>query len=122
VQIMIIVELPITLIGGAWVLGARLSRREWLAVSALTAGVVAILALADPRAGSSGQTIPAFAWGAGQARTRDPAHVIPLIAVVAGAATLARSSVLRDATGEEEGSAAGKKATSLNREPEARPA
>lgn len=66
VQIIIILELPMTLIGGSWVLGARLGAREWVAVAAMTAGVAGFLACLDPRAG--GRTnAPAADWIIGSA-------------------------------------------------------
>jgi drug/metabolite transporter (DMT)-like permease len=58
VQFIVILELPLTLIGGSWVLGARLGRREWAAVAAMTAGVLGLLAILDPRAGGSGNVAP----------------------------------------------------------------
>jgi drug/metabolite transporter (DMT)-like permease len=58
VQFIVILELPLTLIGGSWVLGARLGRREWAAVAAMTAGVLGLLAVLNPRAGSSSAVAP----------------------------------------------------------------
>lgn len=58
VQFIVILELPLTLIGGSWVLGARLGRREWAAVAAMTAGVLGLLAILNPRAGSSSAVAP----------------------------------------------------------------
>jgi drug/metabolite transporter (DMT)-like permease len=66
VQIIIILELPMTLIGAAWFLGARLTRRDWLAIAAMTGGVIGILGCLDPRSG--GQKLPAAGyWIAGSA-------------------------------------------------------
>jgi drug/metabolite transporter (DMT)-like permease len=98
VQIMIIVELPMTLIGGAWALGGRLSRREWLAVSTLTAGVIAILALADPQAGSAASRIPAIAWIIGTAANVGAVVVLFLLAR-ATTASPARAALLGVAAG-----------------------
>jgi hypothetical protein len=47
----IILELPLTLIGGAKFLGSRLGRREWAAVGGLTGGVIGLLACLDPQSG-----------------------------------------------------------------------
>jgi drug/metabolite transporter (DMT)-like permease len=61
VQFIVILELPLTLIGGSWMLGARLGRREWAAVVAMTAGVLGLLAILDPRPGSS-SAVPPILW------------------------------------------------------------
>jgi drug/metabolite transporter (DMT)-like permease len=58
VQFIVILELPLTLIGGSWMLGARLGRREWAAVATMTAGVLGLLAILDPRAGGSSNVAP----------------------------------------------------------------
>lgn len=66
VQIIIILELPMTLIGGARFLGGRLGRREWAAVAALTAGVIGLLAILDPGPGHT-TNVPALDWIIGSA-------------------------------------------------------
>lgn len=66
VQIIIILELPMTLIGGWWGLGSRLGAREWAAIAAMTAGVIGFLACLDPRGGSPRGVTPQ-SWIAGSA-------------------------------------------------------
>jgi drug/metabolite transporter (DMT)-like permease len=52
VQLIIIVELPLTLILGSFVLGGRLRTREWTAVATMTGGLVMLLFMLDPQGGS----------------------------------------------------------------------
>lgn len=66
VQTIIILELPMTLIGGVWLLGGHLGKREWLSIAAMTAGVVGFLLCLDPRAGGQ-PAVPALAWIIGSA-------------------------------------------------------
>lgn len=66
VQPVIVLELPMTLIGGSMLLGGRLGRREWAAVAAMTAGVIGLLVALDPHAGSSASARP-LAWIIGSA-------------------------------------------------------
>jgi drug/metabolite transporter (DMT)-like permease len=66
VQTIIILELPMTLIGGVWVLGGHLGKREWAAILAMTAGVVGFLLCLDPAAGGRA-TVPGLDWLAGSA-------------------------------------------------------
>ncbi len=66
VQTIIILELPMTLIGGAWLLGGRLGVREWLAIAAMTAGVIGLLICLDPRSGNA-TGISGLAWAIGSA-------------------------------------------------------
>jgi drug/metabolite transporter (DMT)-like permease len=51
VQLVVVLELPMTIIGGAWLLRTPLGIREWIAIAALTAGVIGLLALLDPQPG-----------------------------------------------------------------------
>jgi drug/metabolite transporter (DMT)-like permease len=53
VQLIIILELPMTLILGAWIMRIRLSPQEWVGVAAMTAGVIGLLAVLDPQPGPS---------------------------------------------------------------------
>jgi drug/metabolite transporter (DMT)-like permease len=53
VQPIIVLELPMTLIGGSMVLGSRLGLREWGAVAALTAGLIGLLMALDPQPGAA---------------------------------------------------------------------
>jgi drug/metabolite transporter (DMT)-like permease len=61
VQLVVILELPMTLIGGSLLLGTRLGWHEWLAVAAMTGGVIGLLLLLDPQAGPE-PTVPALLW------------------------------------------------------------
>jgi drug/metabolite transporter (DMT)-like permease len=58
VQLVVVLELPMTIIGGAWLLRAPLGAREWVAIGALTAGVIGLLALLDPRPGPAKPIAP----------------------------------------------------------------
>jgi drug/metabolite transporter (DMT)-like permease len=66
VQIIIIVELPMTLIGGLLFLGGGLGRREWAAIAALTAGVAGLLACLNPTSGHR-TAVPGMDWVIGSA-------------------------------------------------------
>jgi drug/metabolite transporter (DMT)-like permease len=79
VQIIIILELPLTLIGGAKFLGSRLGRREWAAVGGLTGGVIGLLACLDPQSGPTPHITPAQ-WVIGSAATGGPLLVFFLLA------------------------------------------
>lgn len=58
VQLVVVLELPMTIIGGAWLLRAPLGLREWIAIGALTGGVIGLLALLDPRPGPARPVAP----------------------------------------------------------------
>ena len=79
VQILIILELPLTLIGGAKFLGSRLGRRDWAAISGLTGGVIGLLACLDPQSGAAPKITPAE-WIIGSAATGGPVLVFFLLA------------------------------------------
>jgi hypothetical protein len=79
VQIIIILELPLTLIGGAKFLGSRLGRREWAAIAGLTGGVIGLLACLDPQSGPVPQITPAE-WIIGSAATGGPVLAFFLLA------------------------------------------
>lgn len=66
VQILIILELPMTLIGAWWGLGSRLGVREWAAIAAMTAGVIGFLACLDPHGGNP-RGVPGHLWIIGSA-------------------------------------------------------
>lgn len=61
VQLIIVLELPMTLIGGSLILGARLAVRDWVAVAVMTGGVICLLALLHPRTGPP-KAIPPLEW------------------------------------------------------------
>jgi hypothetical protein len=74
VQLIVILELPLTLVGGGWFLGGHLPTRDWAAIVAMTAGVIGLLVLLDPQPGH-GEPVPAVVWLAGSAAN---------VAVIAG--------------------------------------
>lgn len=51
VQLILVLELPLTLILGSIVLGGSLRTREWTAIAAMTVGVVLLLVMLDPGGG-----------------------------------------------------------------------
>src|SRR5271168_1879258 len=61
VQLVVVLELPMTIIGGSLLFRTPLSARTWIAIGLLTAGVIALLALLDPKAGPP-QTIAPITW------------------------------------------------------------
>lgn len=66
VQILIVVELPLTLIGGSWFLGGRVRARERAAIAVMLAGVIGLLACLDPRSGPA-RAVTAWSWALGSA-------------------------------------------------------
>ncbi len=66
VQLIVILELPLALIGSVVFLGGRLPAREWAAICAMTAGVIGLLVLLDPRPGPRNAISPAI-WLFGSA-------------------------------------------------------
>ncbi len=66
VQLIVILELPLTLIGSVGFLGSQLTSRDWAAIATMTAGVMGLVVLLDPRPGPDGP-VPATVWLAGSA-------------------------------------------------------
>jgi len=66
VQLIVILELPLALVGSVVFLGGRLPIVEWAAICAMTAGVVGLLVLLDPRPGPGNAISPAI-WLFGSA-------------------------------------------------------
>lgn len=97
VQLLVILELPMTIIGGSWLLKARLGRREWTAIAAMTAGVIGLLALLDPQPGP-GRPVPALPWIIGSAATIGAVAVFT-VAGRAQTAPAARACLLGVASG-----------------------
>lgn len=63
VQPVIVLELPITLVVGSMVFRrVPMRAREWMAVAALTGGLVALLVGLDPHAGRSAASVPVVSW------------------------------------------------------------
>lgn len=61
VQLVVVLELPMTIIGGSLLFGTRLSMRTWVAIAAMTIGVIGLLALLEPRPGPA-KTITPTLW------------------------------------------------------------
>lgn len=99
VQTIIILELPITLIGGAWLLGGHLGARDWVAIGAMTLGVIGFLLCLDPHSGGQA-SVPGLDWIIGSAvsgglllaaflaarKARHPARRAALLGVACGLA------------------------------------
>ena len=64
VEPLIVLELPMTLIGAGWLLGARLGRREWLSIAGMTAGLAGLIAFLYPTGGQVGG-VPTWVWAVG---------------------------------------------------------
>jgi drug/metabolite transporter (DMT)-like permease len=60
VQPLLIAELPLTMIGSAFVFGSRLGSREWTAIAAMTGGLALALATASPTGGAP--DLPTIRW------------------------------------------------------------
>ncbi len=67
VQPVIVLELPLTLVGGAIVFGSRLHRREWAAAGAMTLGLAGLIVFLSPEQGK-GQ-VSGLTWAIGLAVT-----------------------------------------------------
>jgi drug/metabolite transporter (DMT)-like permease len=58
VQLVVVLELPMTIIGGALLFRSPLGAREWIAIAAMTGGVIGLLAILDPRPGPARPIAP----------------------------------------------------------------
>jgi drug/metabolite transporter (DMT)-like permease len=97
VEPIIALELPMTVIGGSWVLGGRLRPRGWAAIAVMTAGLAVLLVSLDPRPGHPAR-VAAAAWIVGSAangggvavllavgwKTRSPSRRAALLGVSCG--------------------------------------
>jgi len=86
-----------TLIGGSLILGSRLPRRDWIAVAAMTLGVISLLALLDPRPGPD-KAIAPLLWILGAA-ANGGAILVLFLAARAHPNPVARASLLGLAAG-----------------------
>lgn len=68
VQPLIILELPMTLIGSTWTLGARLGRLEWISTAVMTAGLAGLILFLSPAAGHP-SSVPGWEWAVGSGGT-----------------------------------------------------
>jgi hypothetical protein len=102
VQLVVVLELPMTIIGAALLSRVRLSVTESVAIAAMTGGVIGLLALLDPRPGRPAP-VSAMMWL--PPSTANVAAVVllflaliplPLIAVASGVVLLSRTRVLDD--------------------------
>jgi drug/metabolite transporter (DMT)-like permease len=97
VQLIVILELPMTLVGSALYLGGHLAPRDWAAIAAMSAGVIGLLALLDPEPGT-GEPGSAVVWLAGA-----PANAAVIAALYAAAKSqrqpAARAALLGIASG-----------------------
>ncbi|HEX3788726.1 MAG TPA: DMT family transporter [Pseudonocardiaceae bacterium] len=64
VQVLVVLELPFSLILSRLILGGHLHSREWSAVAAMTAGVMVVLVALAPHGGSAA-ALPATTWSVG---------------------------------------------------------
>jgi drug/metabolite transporter (DMT)-like permease len=97
VQLIVILELPLTLVGSAWFLGGQLPVRDWAAIVAMTAGVIGLLVLLDPRPGH-GEPVSAVVWLAGSAASVAAVAALYL-AAKAQRASASRAALLGIASG-----------------------
>ncbi|HEX9623455.1 MAG TPA: DMT family transporter [Streptosporangiaceae bacterium] len=87
VQLVVVLELPMTIIGGALLLHSPLGAREWIAIAAMTAGVIGLLALLDPQPGPAKHIAPIL-W-----ITISTANVAAIVALFLAARTHSKPAV-----------------------------
>jgi drug/metabolite transporter (DMT)-like permease len=97
VQLVVVLELPMTIIGGSLLMRTRIGAREWIAIGALTAGVIGLLALLDPKPGPAKPISPVL-WIAMSA-ANVAALVILVLVARAHHKPAVRASLLGIATG-----------------------
>ena len=97
VQLIVILELPLTLLGSVRFLGSRLGARDWAAIAAMTAGVIGVIALLDPRPGP-GSSVSATTWLAGSAANSCAVAALYLLARAQRSAAV-RAALLGTASG-----------------------
>lgn len=61
VQPIMVLELPLTMIGAAWVFGSVLQRRDWVGVAMMTVGLIGLLVFLVPEGGRTAD-IPRSTW------------------------------------------------------------
>ncbi|HUC57158.1 MAG TPA: DMT family transporter [Streptosporangiaceae bacterium] len=97
VQLVVVLELPMTIIGGSLLFKTRLDTRTWVAIAMLTAGVIALLALLDPQPGPA-KTIAPITWITMSAANIG-ALIVLFLAAKAHPKPVVRASLLGIATG-----------------------
>jgi drug/metabolite transporter (DMT)-like permease len=61
IEPLLVLELPLTLIGGRYFLGGHLGRREWSAIAVMTAATIGLIGFLDP-AGGGGTRVGWLVW------------------------------------------------------------
>lgn len=97
VQILIILELPMTLIIGARILHGRITAQEWTGTAAMTAGVIGLLVLLDPRPGP-GRAVGPAQWILGSAVSAGVIAIL-FLAARAGRGPARQAALLGAASG-----------------------
>ena len=90
VQLVVVMELPFTLILSALILGGRLHAREWSALAAMTVGMAGLLLSLSPQGGDPG-SIDMVVWSAGLAVT------VGLIVIALGVGRRSRRPIVATA-------------------------
>jgi drug/metabolite transporter (DMT)-like permease len=90
VQIVVILQLPFTLIGADWFLGSTLRWRDWLYIGVMTLGTVGVIGFLNPQGGHA-QNISLLTWGIALAATAVP---IVVLHIFTRAAESARDAAL----------------------------
>jgi drug/metabolite transporter (DMT)-like permease len=97
VQLVVVLELPMTIIGGSLLFRTPLEARTWIAIGMLTVGVIALLALLDPKSGQA-KTIAPITWITMSAANIGALAVL-VVAARAHSKPAVRASLLGIATG-----------------------
>jgi drug/metabolite transporter (DMT)-like permease len=97
VQLLIILELPMTLIIGARILHGHITAQEWARTAAMTAGVIGLLVLLDPRPGPS-RAVGPMQWILGSAVSAGVIGIL-FLAARAGRGPARQAALLGAASG-----------------------
>jgi len=96
VQLVILIELPFTLIGARLMLGSRLGAREWSAIAAMTGGLAIVVSTLSPTGGDP-FSIGLLTWLIGLAAT--VAAILGVLALAQRRAPAARTALFGVAAG-----------------------
>lgn len=80
IEPIVVLELPLTLIGAARMLGSKLRSREWAAVGAMTAGLAGLIGFLGPSRGTNGHA-PAVDWAVAATATVGAIAVVVVLAL-----------------------------------------